>query len=264
MNRLKFSEGGQPIYLEDLQLLQDNEKSSAGQVLSALCCGRSTMLFEKPTYQYTENEAGDFVIKVSQGTAFINGDFVSWRDAVIVGPQSEDDLWLCVREIPGDKRTFDDGQLRSCMVSREGYISADPAGAVVSYKLNSLRCIADYIQELIGYKIAVWKNIKVSFLNGYSGSVKYKELDDCYRVYVDIKSNNHKELSGSLYLFYTDKTFLQYFLSPCDAFVHTENGVSSGKLYGFEGNVCLDLQLPFDDATSAADVPVKMTFELPK
>lgn len=263
MNRLKINEGGQPVYLEDLQLLQDNGISSINLLLSALGRGRSTMLFEKPTYQYTENEAGDFIIKVNQGTAFINGDFVSWRDAV-VEPQSEDDLWLCVREIPGDKRIFDDGQQRNCIVSREGYISADPAGAAVSYKLTSLSCIADYIQELIGYKIAVWQNIKVSFFNGYSGTVRYKELDDCYRVSVDIKSNSYKELTGSPLLFYSDKTFLQYFRSSGEAFVRTENGVAGGQLYGFEGNVYLDLQLPFDDASCAADVPVKMIFELPK
>lgn len=264
MNRLKINEGGQPVYLEDLQLLQDNEIQSIGLLLSAFGRGRSTMLLEQPTYQHTENDAGDFVIKVSKGTAFINGDFVSWDDTVVVEPQSEDYLWLCVREIPGDKRTFDDGQSRSCIVFREGYISADPSGAVVSYKLTALRCIAEYIQDLIGYKISVWQNIKVSFFNGYSGTVKYKELDDCYRVSVDIRSSSYANLSGSPMLFYTDKPFLQAFRSPGDAFVQTENGVTGGQLCGFEGQVRLDVQLPFDDATCAASVPVKMIFELPK
>lgn len=264
MNRMKFSEGGQPVYLDDLRLLQDNSKSAAEYLLSAIGRGQSTMLLESPYYSYTEDDAGEFVIKVSEGSAFVNGDFVSWGETVVYDVESKDDLWLCIRETDNDKRIFDDGQQRACSVCREVYISGNPTGAAAYFKLTGLRDICDYIQELIGYQVRVWKDVSVSFFNGYKGTVRYKEMDDCYRVQINIRSTNIKDISGTLALFYTDNSFLQYFYSSGKACVRTENGVRGCHIYGFEGCVHLDVQLPFDDAMSAADVPVKMIFEIPK
>lgn len=264
MNRMKFSEGGQPVYLDDLRLLQDNSKLAAEYLLSAIGRGRSTMLLEIPYYSYTEDDAGEFVIKVSEGSAFVNGDFVSWGETVVYDVESKDDLWLCIRETDNDKRIFDDGQQRACAVCREVYISGNPTGAAESFKLTEMGDICNYIQELIGYQVKVWKNINVDFYNGYKGTVRYKDMDDCYRVQINIRSTNYKDISGTLALFYTDNTFLQYFYSSGEVCVHTENGVCGCHICGFEGNVNLDVQLPFDDARSAADVPVKMIFEIPK
>lgn len=264
MNRLKFSEGGQPVYLDDLQLLQDNGKSAAELLLSAIGRGQSRMILERPTYTYTEDDAGEFVIKVGAGSAFIDGDFVTWPETLVHDVESKEDLWLCVRETDGDRRLFDDGQERACAVRREGYISGDPTGASGRFRLTEFRDICDYIQELIGYKVRAWQDISVQFFNGYKGTVRYKDMDDCYRVQIDIKSTNYGKISGDLFLFYTDKTFLQYFVSSGTASVQTENGVRGCRIYGFEGNVYLDAQLPFDDADCAASVPVKMIFEIPK
>lgn len=261
---MKFNEGGQPVYLDDLRLLQDNSRAAAEQVLSAIGRGRSTMFLERPFYTYTEDDAGEFVIKVTGGSAFVNGDFVSWGETVVHDVDLKDDLWLCIRNTDTDKRIFDDGQQRACSVCREGYISGDPTGAAEHFKLTELRDIADYIQELINYKVSVWKDISVEFFNDYKGTVRYKDMDDCYRVQIKIKSTNYSNISGDLILFYTDQTFLQYFHSSTKASVQTENGVRGCHVYGFEGTVHLDVQLPFDDADCAAAVPVNIIFEIPK
>lgn len=250
--------------MDDLQLLQDNSKAAAGLLLSAIGQGQSSMFLECPAYTYTEDDSGDFVIKVTAGSAFVDGDFVTWAETKVHGVATEDDLWLCVRETDSDKRVFDDGQQRSCAVCREGYISGDPTGAVRQYRLTGLWNICDRIQDLIGYNVRVWQDISVNFYNGYTGTVRYKDMDDCYRVQINIKSTNYSTVPGTLGLFYTDKTFLQNFYSSGRASIHTENGVRGCHVYGFEGNVYLDAQLPFDDAASAADVPVKMIFEIPK
>lgn len=266
MNRLKISEGGQPIYLDDLQLLQDNDIFSIKSLLQALGNGQRAFLLQPlqaDFLNYDESqEKTTFLVK--SGTLVVDGCFLTWSDTELQVSDWDMPMYLCVKTFDTDKRLFEDGQNRNCRTGKEVYLSLDPSGVSEYYSAFELPLFSNLIKESIGYKEAVWQQIKVTFSNGYTGTVKFKEQSDCYRVYVDIKSNNHKALSGSLLLFYTDKTFLQYFRSPCEAFVRTENGVAGGQLYGFEGNIYLDLQLPFDDASCAADVPVKVIFELPK
>lgn len=264
MNRLKFNEGGQPVYLDDLRLLQDNSKAAVDYLLSAITRGQPSLFLEQPTYRYIEDDVVGPAIEVSKGTAYLYGDFVSWDKTIIPGIQSLGDLYLCICETDSDRRFFDDGQQRACLVYREGYISNDHVGASKYIGLSGTWDIFDYLQDAIGYKPNQWRNVAVQFANGYKGTVRYKEMDDCYRVYINIRSTNTNAISGSIFLFSTDSPILGYFYSPRTACIQTENGVMGCSIHGFEGQVYLDVNLPFVDADCAADVPVKIIFEIPK
>ena len=55
MNRLLFSEGGQPVCLDDLKLLQDNEQESIKLLLSALV-DTKVFLLDKIKMDYRKNQ----------------------------------------------------------------------------------------------------------------------------------------------------------------------------------------------------------------
>lgn len=266
MNRLKFSEGGQPVYLDDLRLLQDNDVSAMKFLLQALGNGQKTFLLQplkveglKPDESGTKTE---FIVKA--GTAVVDGEFMAWNDTSFQIGDWNTPIYLCIRTTNTDNRLFEDGQERNCRTSKEAYLSLDKDGATEYYPIYDLPVLFDVIKDVVGYKEPVWRQIKVHFFNGYTGTVRFKELAECYRVWVDIKSDIYEEIEGDIMLFYTDITFLQNFRSSCIASIVSENGVQSCQLHGFEGTVRLDILLPVDDLSCAAEVPVKIVFEIPK
>ena len=264
MNRLKFSEGGQPVYLDDFKLLQDNSKDVTEKILAAICQGSRTMLLQKLTYRNV-TAGGKQAIDVAGGCVFLeDDDFVEWPETVLAGAQSIDDVWLCVRDVENCMRLFDDGQPRACYMRREGYLTTEPDGAATAVKLVQLRCINDLVRGLIGYEEPQWQDIDVNFNNGYAGKVQYKELDDCYRVRIDLKSDDYTPIESDPVLFYTEKDFMQFFETADVVNVVSENAVNASRINFFEGQARLSLTIPFDDIYNAASLPLKAVFEIPK
>lgn len=267
MNRIKFNEGGQPVYLDDLQLLQENDISAMKELLKALGNGHNAfLLHELQTEDLIFDETlQKTVLFVKSGTLVLDGEFLTWPETKLQVDDWETPIYLCIRTSDMDTRQFEDGQNRNCRTCKEAYLSVDHSGVNEFYSIYDIPRFQNLVKDMIGYKnTETWQMIKVEFCNYYTGTVRFKEQTECYRVWVDIKSTSYETINGSLVLFNTDKTFLQYFRSSTEAFVRTENSVSSGQLYGFEGTVYLDLQLPVDDATRPSDVPVKIVFEIPK
>lgn len=269
MNRIKFSEGGQPVYLDDLQQLQENGISSMATLLNILGNGERAFLLQRTngSGEFLDQDDAHITFLVKAGTVVVNGEFLSWEDTTIKVPlgMMDSPLYICIKTVEADRRQFDDGQERPCRIQKQAYISLDHTGVSDFYNYFELPALPDLLKKVVGIKESeAWQRVGATFFNGYSGTVEYKELGDCYRVRVDIRSSNTNATEGSVLLFATDKTFLQYFRSSCEAYMQTENGVLGGQLLGFEGNVHLDIQLPFDDASSPADVPVKIVFEIPK
>lgn len=180
-----------------------------------------------------------------------------------------DPIYLCIKRTETDSRTFEDGQTRTCAVKTEGYLSMDNSGATESYSVYELPVMTKLVRKAIGVNDEPsYKQLKVTFRNGYSGTVAYKELADVYRYKIDIRSDNATEIKGSVDLFYCDDAMPGAqggaFNTPTRAFVQTENGVQDFDLYAFEGEVHANVSLPFDDVSSAAGLPVKIIFDLPK
>lgn len=266
MNRLKFNEGGQPVYLDDLKLLQDNDEGAMSSLMEALGGGKTAFLLKKidVTDASADIEAGTTSFTFKSGILVVGGEFLVWPETRLSVKTWNDPVYLCIRETDTDSRTFEDGQTRTCVKSREVYLSLDYAGVQEYYNIFDLPTFADVVKDFLGYKENVWKSVNVNFQNGYSGSVKYQDLTEFYRVWINIKSSNMDSISGSVWLFYSDASFLQYFQSSTKAYVQTENGILSFSLYGFEGNVRADVNLPYDDAENAGSLPVRIIFEIPK
>ena len=271
MNRLKFSEGGQPMYLEDLETLQDNDTSGMKQLLEALTGGESVYLLQEVKGELTgvDWDKGESTFKVYGGGAVVKGELVTWEETTVTVTSWDDPLYLCLKRSETDNRVFEDGQTRACQEKVECYISTGNSGVEESYMVWDLPVMTTLMKKALGMTAEPsYQKLDVSFRNGYTGSVMYKELTDVYRYKIDIKSTNTTALTGSVSLFYAGESLPGakggVFVTPTKAFVATENGVTSFELRCFEGMVTALVSLPFDDVSTAADLPVKMIFDLPK
>ena len=115
MNRLKFNEGGQPVYVDDLETLQENDTASMRQLLEALTGGVKAYLLTdwKTEFVSVDVEKSTTTTKIYAGTAVVDGEFVTWDDATIVVQSWDDPIYLCIKRTETDNRVFEDGQTRA-------------------------------------------------------------------------------------------------------------------------------------------------------
>ena len=262
MNKLIFNTGGQPVYLDDLKLLQDNAGDALKLLVRGVCGGVKAFMVEKPPMEL-QGDSGT-IYKIGAGTLVVDGEPMDWEETVIEPTLPEQKIYLCVKRTETGRRVFEDGQSRNCRSSDTVTVSLSHDGADEYYTYQELPTFSEVVKDYLATTEKTWTKVDVSFFNDYSGTVAYKELDDCYRVKIDIKSTNRKETSGSPDLFWSDIPFLQAFHSSTDAYVESENGGVSFPVFGFEGTVSAGVDLPQDDITILSSLPVKMIFEIPK
>lgn len=264
MNRLKFNEGGQPVYLDDLRLLQSNDATTLATLVSALGNGTKAFLLTSP--EVTRVNVSDSVTNFSlkSGTLVVDGEFLEWPDTDMEISDWNTPIYLCVKESESDIRTFEDGQERACSTTKSVTVTTDATGATESYNIYDLKTLGELLQSVIGYTEYAWKSVNVTWKNGYGGTVRYQDRPECYRVWVKAKSSSLSELTGSVLLFYADESWLQYYVSDREAYIQTENGVTSFSLSSFEGGTYANISLPIDDVTNASGLSINAIFEIPK
>lgn len=267
MNRLKFNEGGQPVYLDDLATLQANAVQGLQRLLSALTGGTGVYMLQEQKGEVADEEGKK--IKMYGGAAVVDGEIVEWEDTTLTVDSWDDPLYLCIKRTETDQRTFEDGQTRACATKTEASLTTDSSGAQESYAVADLPVLSTLVRKAIGIKEEEgYRQMKVNFMNGYSGTVACKELTDAYRYKIDIKSQNTTTLTGRVNLFYSEEKLPgvkgEAFVSPVRACVATENGVQDFALCCMENTVAAEVEMPIDDVSSASGLPVKIVFELPK
>lgn len=190
MNRLLFSEGGQPVCLDDLKLLQDNEQEGIKLLLSALVDTKVFLLDKIKMDLPKRSEDGRVYFTVKAGTLVVDGELLSWNDtkfstADIAGPK-----YLCVRDIETDSRIFEDRQSRACVKAKEAYVSLSNEGASLSYDILQLPVFEDLLKTKLNIAVDKnWKDIAVTWYNGYTGSFQYQDLGNYYKCRISIKSS---------------------------------------------------------------------------
>lgn len=262
MNKLIFNTGGQPVFLDDLGLLQDNAGDALKLLVRGVCGGVGAFMVERPSLEEKEGQSGTY--ELGAGTLVVDGEPMDWNETVIQMAQQSQEIYLCVKRTETGRRVFEDGQSRNCVSSSTVTVSLVTDGSDEYYTYQKLPTFAEVVKDYLGKTERLWTNVDASFFNDYTGIVAYKELDDCYRVKIDIKSTSTAEKPGEALLFHSDVPFLQAFRSPTQAYVESENGGFSFTVSGFEGLVRAEVTLPQDDVTMLKGLPVKMIFEIPK
>lgn len=189
MNKLIFSEGGQPVCLDDLKTLQDMIVETIKPLLLALV---KTNVFILDDYDFrnseidTEKMQTKFIL--SAGTLVVDGDFLSWPDTPLAIDNWNQPIYICVKNKEEDVRTFEDGQNRNCTQSKEVYVSTDSTGADQAYNLYNLHPLLDLLSSALGLG-SIKENANVTFFNGYSGMVKVNEADNERQLTINIKTS---------------------------------------------------------------------------
>lgn len=190
MNRLLFSEGGQPVCLDDLKLLQDNEQESIKLLLSALVDTKVFLLDKIKMDLPKKSEDGRVYFTVKAGTLVVDGELLSWNDTKLSIADIAKDKYLCVRDIETDSRIFEDGQSRACVKAKEAYFSLSNEGASLSYNMLQLPVFADLLKKKLNIAVDKnWKDIAVTWSNGYTGSFQCQDLGNYYKCRISIKSS---------------------------------------------------------------------------
>lgn len=190
MNRLLFSEGGQPVCLDDLKLLQDNEQESIKLLLSALVDTKVFLLDKIKIDLPKKSEDGRVYFTVKAGTLVVDGELLSWNDTKFSIADIAKDKYLCVRDIETDSRIFEDGQSRACVKAKEAYFSLSNEGASLSYNMLQLPVFADLLKKKLNIAVDKnWKDIAVTWSNGYTGSFQCQDLGNYYKCRISIKSS---------------------------------------------------------------------------
>lgn len=165
MNKIKFNSGGQPLFLEDVKLLQDNQEEIIKSLLYALCKEHNVLL------QGGEFDEVDGGYIITGGKAFIGGDIVVWEDLPIDESLLEDDWYLCVKEVEEDEREFGDGFNRNCRVNKVVYLSNTTSGAVGYIDLWDTKDFAEVLDGVLGHSSSpiAWHEVHIDDQLIYNG-----------------------------------------------------------------------------------------------
>ncbi len=191
MNRLLFNEGGQPIFLDDIKLLQDNDAGFNRQFLNAISGKSSAFLLQhldmKPLS--VDQEKLTTTAKVYAGSIVVAGEIIDFPESTVTVKTWSDPLYVCIKETENEEREFEDGQTRPCRKSVQAYISTSKDGAKVSYNVLELPTLTELLRRNLGLGgVDTWKNIPVTFFNGYTGQVQYQKQGGSTRIKVKISS----------------------------------------------------------------------------
>ena len=178
MNKLIFSEGGQPVCLDDLKTIQDLIVGTIKPLLLALA-KTNVFILDDVDFRNSEFDTEKMQTKfiLSAGTLVVDGDFLSWPDTPLAIDDWDQPIYICVKNKEEDFRTFEDGQSRNCTQSKEVYASTDSTGADQAYNLYNLHSLLDLLSSALGLG-TVKENANIVFFNGYSGTVKINEADN--------------------------------------------------------------------------------------
>ena len=198
MNKLQFHEGGQPIQLDDLQLLQDNMMEVFKIIMKFLSGNTQVFLVRFPETGSKKEDNGTNTLMVKAGAMVIGGELVQWPDTPIVGTAG-DSIYACVKKTNADEREFADGQHRYCREIKAVVFSYSKEGAEEAYDIGELPVLSD----LLGKEITKGEWIYAPFYgnNGYEGYFRYRLLNKKRYIQININSQNREWSTDQAYLY---------------------------------------------------------------
>ena len=198
----------------------------------------------------------------------MDGELLSWNDTKFSSADLTKQKYLCVRDIETDSRIFEDGQSRACVKAKEAYVSLSNEGASLSYNIFQLPVFADLLKEKLNIAVDKnWKDIAVTWNNGYAGSFQYQDLGNYYKCRISIKSSSRSwGETGEIVGFITDNN-IPRFVSPM-FLTGGDDDTTMSEFYLVNNIERLELRgngVDFsNDIYSPAMCPINTIFDIPK
>lgn len=261
MNKLQFHEGGQPVNLNDLQLLQDNTLQAVAALFGALTANEPVFLLKLPSIAFAK-KGSKIEVRIAAGKMVENGELLEWPDTTIESEMKNPPLFLCVRETEGDARIFADGQTRNCRKNKQAYISTEAAGAASAYNITEIPLFSDLL-----VKDGEWIYSQAEFYNGYVGSFKFRVLNGKTRIVIEVASTNTNWSTDGVFVYGKSKAILgiRNQLLPPSIYssvfpVKNQHGQTIGKVVVTNNDVLVFE--PAEDSMTPANCPIKLDITL--
>ncbi len=214
MNKVLFHEGGQPLYLDDLALLQANVLENQRILLSALTGQNIRACFvAKPVFVGVRGEDG-VTFSIPAGHLIVDGEVIAYAPTELKTSSAEAILYIGIARRDTDVRIFEDGQLRPCRQEVRAVWTHSPEGFDEVFKyadLPSLTSVVTRTQEddtVTSGDDNAYRDVPVYWWgNGnLTGSVKMRSVDNRVHVRVEVRAYNASlpASSGEMFSFLED------------------------------------------------------------
>ena len=193
MNKIIFNEGGQPVFLDDLEVIQENSWTMFKALLKSLTSSAGGYLLNPYSFSASsiEGESGTVLLTIPPNSVVYQGEIVPFESASFTNREIEakGGVKVCVKNVFSDLRTFEDGQQHYCRSNVRAYLSLDESGADASYVITEMKSLPELLAYRIGYDNSdvVWHDIPVIFYNGYSGTLQFN--DENLQVKISVRSS---------------------------------------------------------------------------
>lgn len=266
---MKFSEGGQPVFLDDLQLLQENGVGMWRSILGVLSGNRKAFLLrdcEQRTLS-TDSSTLSKTVSVGSGVLVTDGGLCPFEGTTLTVARGGE-IYVCLKRGEGGRRTFGDGQVRGCVSTLTATLETTSAGADAAYSLDDLKTLLELLSEALsssGRK----ERVKITFANGYTGSLQVKlRTDGDWDISVDVASPNTDWSTDLAFGFMgflfaiNDDTYNAMFLKASPRFRY--DGADYWLIFTSEG-ICY--VLPYGDTVMYPEktfpiMPISLSFKL--
>lgn len=191
MNKLRFNEGGQPVFLNDLQLLQDNFFEVWDTILKLLANGEDVFVLDDYPYSVDQTVAGQKTMTFPAGIIVVRGELYAYEAASLTTTDIDAKPYVCLQNVTDDVRLFEDGQERPCRSIGRAYLSYDTTGVDEYYYFTDLvwnKTLPLLLKKKLDVNTIPWEDIPVTFYSGFSGKVQKRTVNGETFVRVNIKS----------------------------------------------------------------------------
>lgn len=202
MKEINFHDGGMPVHLDDLKLLQSFSKDVVLLLIKSLV-GEKVEAFAMNLPKVKRAPEGGVV--VSPGAMYADGNILSWNETRVADVIEGMPIYACIREVTSDNRLFADGQEHPCRIEKEVYFSSSKDGVAKAYDITTIAVFADLLEKNV--EQGEWKDIgSVHMYNGYSGKARARTVNNRTRFQLYLTSDETSwrepyELNGKqLYL----------------------------------------------------------------
>lgn len=185
MKEINFHDGGMPVHLDDLKLLQSFSKDVVLLLIKSLV-GDKVEAFAMNLPKVKRAPEGGVI--VSPGAMYADGNILSWNETRVTDVVEGMPIYACIREVTSDNRLFADGQEHPCRIEKEVYFSSSKDGVAKAYDITTIAVFADLLEKNV--EQGEWKDIgSVHMYNGYSGKARARTVNNRTRFQLYLTSD---------------------------------------------------------------------------
>lgn len=270
MNKMLFSEGGQPLYIDDLKTLQENPANQISALLQALGANTSAFLLDRfqGELKKIDQGAATTTFQTKKNWLVLNGVIYELKETTLTVHSWRDPLYVGVRKSVSDIRTFEDGQERACRETAEAFLTLEKTEGV--FNVNELKTLFDLIAPMVVDRLpeSEYQNVGWFLKNGYTGETLRREESGYTLIKVNLRSDKSEWTDGPgvVFEYPTTRTVVPPIMSGAivvgvssnndqTQIVHVRVLSGEGKLIGNLGASSLP---------SPANCPINTYFIIPK